>query len=160
MAGIVGGDGTASTGHAYYYTFRGIAPKANLVNLRALDSSGQGTDSSVISAIDRAITLKNAYGIRVINLSLGRMIQESYTEDPLCQAVQRAWQSGLVVVVAAGNYGRDNSMGTYGYGTITSPGNSPYVITVGAMKDMGTISKVDDLIASYSSKGPTFWIML
>ena len=60
VAGIVAGDGTSSSGHAYYYTFRGIAPKANLVNLRAHDSSGQGTDSSVISAIDRAITLKTA----------------------------------------------------------------------------------------------------
>src|SRR2546426_3820215 len=53
---------------------------------------------------------------------------------------QKAWQAGLVVVVAAGNNGRDNSMGTSGYATITSPGNSPYVITVGAMKDMGTIA--------------------
>jgi serine protease AprX len=59
------------------------------------------------------------------------------------------------VVVAAGNDGRDNSMGTNGYSTITSPGNDPAVITVGAMKDMGTISRGDDLIASYSSKGPT-----
>src|SRR5207244_11604340 len=83
------------------------------------------------------------------------MIRESYTLDPLCQAVQRAWESGLVVVVAAGNNGRDDSMGTAGYATITSPANSPYVITVGAMKDMGTAARGDDLIASYSSKGPT-----
>jgi serine protease AprX len=155
VAGIVGGNGTASTGPNYVYTFRGIAPKANLINLRALDSNGQGTDSTVISAIDQAIALKSAHNIRVLNLSLGRTIQESYTLDPLCQEVQKAWEAGLVVVVAAGNNGRDNSMGASGYGTITSPANSPYAITVGTMKDMGTMARGDDLIASYSSKGPT-----
>ena len=61
----------------------------------------------------------------------------------------------MVVVVAAGNNGRDNSLGTNGYSTIASPANDPYVITVGAMKDMGTLARGDDAIASYSSKGPT-----
>ena len=63
---------------------------------------------------------------------------ESYQTDPLCQAVEQAWNAGIVVVVAAGNYGRDNPATTNGYGTITAPGNDPYVITVGAMKTMGT----------------------
>lgn len=155
VAGIVGGNGSASTEGNYIHTFRGIAPSSTLINLRALDSNGQGTDSSVISAIDRAIALQETYGIRVVNVSLGRTIQESYTLDPLCQEVAKAWAGGLVVVVAAGNNGRNNSMGTNGYGTITSPGNSPYAITVGAMKDMSSTSRGDDLIASYSSKGPT-----
>jgi serine protease AprX len=90
-----------------------------------------------------------------MNLSLGRGILEQYSLDPLCQAVERAWRAGIVVVVAAGNNGRDNSMGTSGYGTISSPANSPYAITVGAMKHMGTATRADDLMASYSSKGPT-----
>jgi len=60
-----------------------------------------------------------------------------------------------VVVVAAGNEGRDDSFGNEGYGTIMSPGNDPYVIAVGAMRSMGTPSRTDDLVASYSSKGPT-----
>jgi subtilisin family serine protease len=89
------------------------------------------------------------------NLSLGRPVFESYTVDPLCQAVEQAWKAGIVVVVAAGNEGRNNSAGTFGYGTITAPGNDPYVITVGAMKIEGTALRVNDLIASYSSKGPT-----
>jgi len=90
----------------------------------------------VISAIQEAIQLKSMYNIRVINLSLslGRPVFESYKLDPLCQAVEAAWKTGIVVVVAAGNSGRDNSQGTNGYATITSPGNDPYVITVGAMK--------------------------
>jgi serine protease AprX len=57
--------------------------------------------------------------------------------------------------VAAGNMGRYPD--TNGYATITAPGNDPYVITVGAMKPMGTPDRSDDLIASYSSKGPTLF---
>jgi serine protease AprX len=91
----------------------------------------------------------------VINLSLGRPVWESYQLDPLCQAAEAAYQAGIVVVAAAGNLGRDNSMDEHGYGTIVAPGNDPYVITVGAMNDMGTVSRTDDQIASYSSKGPT-----
>ena len=155
VAGIVGGGGTNSTGSNYFYTFKGIAPNVNLINLRVLDQNGNGTDSAVISAIQQAISLQAQYNIRVINLSLGRPVYESYTLDPLCQAVESAWNAGIVVVVAAGNNGRDNSQGTNGYGTVSAPGNDPYVITVGAMKTMGTPTRSDDLIASYSSKGPT-----
>ena len=89
----------------------------------------------------------------MINLSLGRGVFESYKLDPLCQAVEKAWKNGIVVVVAAGNNGR--YLPTSGYATVTSPGNDPYVLTVGSMKPMGTPERTDDLIASYSSKGPT-----
>jgi serine protease AprX len=155
VAGIVGGAAKSSYCSNCTRTLAGVAPDVNLINLRVLDKNGNGSDSKVIRAIQQAITLKNAYNIRVINLSLGRPVQESYTLDPLCQAVEAAWNAGIVVVVAAGNNGRDNSMGTNGYGTIAAPGNDPYVITVGAMKTNGTYSIVDDTIASYSSKGPT-----
>jgi serine protease AprX len=155
VSGIVAGDGKKSTGSQFTRTFEGIAPNADLVNLRVLDQNGNSTDSIVISALGEAVTIQSQYNIRVVNLSLGRPVFESYTEDPLCQAVEAAWKAGMVVVVAAGNDGRDNSAGTNGYGTIYAPGNDPYVITVGAMKTMGTPQRNDDLIASYSSKGPT-----
>jgi serine protease AprX len=155
VSGIIAGNGGSSTCGNCDVTFRGIAPNANIINLRVLDSNGSASDSTAIAAIQHAISLKNQYNIRVINLSLGRGIFESYTLDPLCQAVEQAWKAGIVVVVAAGNYGRDNSNNNYGYGTITAPGNDPYVITVGAMKTMGTATRTDDLIATYSSKGPT-----
>ena len=155
VAGLIAGNGADSTGPSYFRTFKGIAPNANLINLRVLDQNGAGTDSQVIAAISQAISLKSSYNIRVLNLSLGRPVFESYRLDPLCQAVEAAWKAGIVVVVAAGNDGRDNSFGTQGYGTITAPGNDPYVITVGSMKPMGTPTRTDDLIASYSSKGPT-----
>lgn len=154
VAGILAGDGFDSTcgvgypSHNCTRAFKGIAPGANIINLRALDQNGEGTDSGVIAAIGKAIQLKSTYNIRVINLSLGRPVYESYAVDPLCQAVEAAWRAGIVVVVAAGNNGR------VGYGTINAPGNDPYVITVGAMKTMGTPQRSDDLVASYSSKGP------
>src|SRR6266516_3573354 len=155
VAGIIAGNGRDSSYSTYARMFKGIAPNANLINLRVLDQNGQGTDSGVISAIQVAISLQGKYHIRVMNLSLGRQVFESYTQDPLCQAVEAAWKKGIVVVAAAGNYGRDNSMGTEGYATITSPGNDPYVITVGAMKTQGSRLRSNSLIASYSSKGPT-----
>jgi len=156
VAGIIAGNGNASTGPNDFYTFKGIAPNVSIVNLRVLDVNGSGSYSEVIAAIQTAIQLRSTYNIRVINLSLGGPVWESYTADPLCQAVEQAWQAGITVVVAAGNYGRDNNAGTTGYGTITSPGNDPYVITVGAMNTMGTPDRTDDVPATYSSKGPTF----
>src|SRR6266513_2302956 len=155
MSGIIAGAGWFSTGSNFTHTFKGIAPNANIINLRVLDQNGVGTDSSVIAAIQTAISLKSTYNIRVINLSLGRQAYESYKVDPLCQAVEAAWNAGIVVVVAAGNQGRNASAGTEGYGTIAVPGNDPYAITVGAMKTAGTPTRSDDTIASYSSKGPT-----
>ncbi len=153
IAGLIGGNGISSTGLIYSNTFRGIAPGVQIVNLRVLDANGSATDSSVIAALNQAVALKSQYNIRVINLSLGRGVFETYKLDPLCQAVEKAWKSGIVVVVAAGNNGR--YLPTSGYATVTSPGNDPYVLTVGAMKPMGTPQRSDDLIASYSSKGPT-----
>src|SRR5271165_4764694 len=155
VAGIIGGNGKDSTCPTCDVAIRGIAPNVNLINLRALDNTGAGTDSTVIAAIEAAIQLKDTYNIRVINLSVGRPVYESYTQDPVCQAVEQAWQAGIVVVVSAGNDGRDNSMGTNGYGTIEAPGNDPYVITVGAMNTKGTPDRIDDVMTSYSSKGPT-----
>jgi len=153
VAGIAAGSGVSSTGPQYTRTFRGVAPGASLIDLRVLDVNGVSNDSVVIAALDRAVALKSQYNIRVINMSLGRPIYESYKYDPICQAVAAAWKNGIVVVVAAGNLGRN------GYSTILSPGNSPYAITVGAMKTEGTMTTTDDQIASYSSKGPT-WIDL
>src|SRR5437588_7239672 len=155
VAGIIASEGWFSTGSNFTHTFKGIAPNANVINLRVLDQNGAGTDSSVIAAIQTAISLKSTYNIRVINLSLGRQVFESYTLDPLCQAVEAAWSAGIVVVAAAGNQGRNDSAGTEGYGTIAAPGNDPYVITVGAMKTANTPTRTDDTIATYSSKGAT-----
>ena len=150
VAGIAAGNGAASIAARSSHVFKGIAPNANIIDLRVLDANGMSSDSAVIAAIEQAVALKSQYNIRVINLSLGRPIFESCTRDPLCQAVEAAWKSGIVVVAAAGNLGRN------GYATVLSPGNSPHAITVGCMKTMATNTRADDQIASYSSKGPTY----
>lgn len=150
VAGIIGGNGSLSGGQ-----YSGVAPGVSLIDLRALDANGAGSDSTVIAAIQQAIALQNTYNIRIINLSLGRGIPVSYTQDPLCQAVEAAWNSGILVVVAAGNYGRLSVNGSNGYGTVTAPGNDPYVLTVGASKSNGSALPQAETLASYSSKGPT-----
>jgi serine protease AprX len=150
VAGIIAGTGSVSNVAGSSHVLRGIAPNANLLDLRVLDQNGSSNDTAVIAAIQTAVQLKYIYNVRVINLSLGRPIYESCTLDPLCQAAEAAWNDGIVVVAAAGNLGRN------GYATILSPGNSPHAITVGAMKTEETYPRSDDLIASYSSKGPTY----
>ena len=156
VAGLIAGNGATSAGKHDYYTIQGVAHNVNLINLRVLDENGAGTDSQVIAAIHQAIALKSTYNIRIINLSIGRPIWESYTQDPLCQAVEQAWKAGILVVVSAGNQGRNLSANTEGYGTVEAPGNDPYVLTVGAVNTVNTIAITDDVMASYSSKGPTF----
>jgi serine protease AprX len=154
VAGLIGASGASSgTANGYAATYAGMAPNVNLINLRVLDQNGSGTDSGVIAAIEAAIALRSTYNIRVINMSLGRPVFESYTLDPVDQAVEAAWKAGIVVVTAAGNNGRYGLTG--GFGTVVVPGNDPSVITVGATMTELTATRVDDQIASYSSKGPT-----
>ena len=166
VAGIIAGSGLSSSGPGYKHTFHGIARGAFVVNVRVLDQYGQGTVSSVLAGIQYVVAIKNQYKYThpvVLNLSLGHPVGESYTTDPLCQAVEAAWKDGIVVVCAAGNNGRASSTNTPGapnegwgtaYGSIQSPGNDPYVITVGATKSMDG-NHSHDKIATYSSRGPS-----
>jgi len=128
-----------------------LAPGARLVSLRVLDHKGAGKSSDVIAALDWCVQHQADFGLRVVNLSLGQAVAEASADDPLNQAVERAWRSGLVVVTAAGNAGLLGS----GYGMISSPANDPLVIAVGALDDHGTVSADDDDAAPFSSKGPT-----
>ena len=115
---------------------------------------GSGDTSDVIAAIDFAIANRIKYNIRVINLSLGHPVFESYRDDPLCAAVQRAVNQGIVVVAAAGNFGKTTD-GRQVVGGIVSPGNSPAALTVGALNTKGTAAPSDDVMATYSSRGLT-----
>src|SRR5580704_2799176 len=98
VAGIVAGTGATSNVPGSAHVLRGIAPNANLLDLRVLDQNGNSTDSVVLSALQAAVNLKSEYNVRVVNLSLGRPIYESCTLDPLCEAAEAAWNSGIVVV--------------------------------------------------------------
>ena len=149
VAGIIAGSGFDSDGAR-----RGIAPGAHLVVLKALDERGDGFISSAIAAIDYAIEQRAAYNIRVINLSVAAGVYESYRTDPLTLAARRAVDAGIVVVTAAGNLGR-NAKGEAQFGGITSPGNAPWVLTVGAASHNGTADRRDDTVAPFSSLGPS-----
>ncbi len=151
VAGIIGGTATTTTS---LYT-GGIAPGVQLINVRVLGNNGQGLTSDVIAGIEWAITNRTKYKIRIINLSLGHIVTEPAAFDPLCQAVADASNAGIVVVVSAGNQGKSTRTGAPILGGITSPGNSPYAITVGAINTWGTVGRSDDTITTYSSHGPT-----
>jgi len=152
IAGIVGGNTSA----AKYVTpafAGGTAPAVKLIDVRVLGRTGSGRTSDVIDGIDWVIDHKRDYNIKVINLSLGHPVTEPSVTDPLCQAVERAVAAGITVVVSAGNYGV-TSAGAPVLGGITSPGNSPAALTVGAIDTKGTLDTSDDEVAAYSSKGP------
>ena len=141
IAGIVAGNGTRSAGE-----FVGIAPNANIVDVRVLGRTGSGRISSVVRGIEWVVAHKSTYGIRVINMSFGAPVTASYRTDPLSAAVQIAWQRGLVVVAASGNTGPQRN-------TVLTPGIDPYVITVGALDDAGTVVRGDDTLAPFSAWG-------
>lgn len=158
VAGIAGGNSASANSGGYSASFYGVAPGANLIGVRVLNASGVGYVSDVVAGIDWCIANKSAYNIRVMNVSLGHPVYERYTTDPLCLAVERAYQAGIVVVVAAGNRGRSvptNPDGPAAFGNIDSPGNDPFVITVGATNTRGTMDTGDDVMCTYSSHGPS-----
>jgi serine protease AprX len=153
IAGLITGSASAASGITTAYT-GGIAPGAELVNVRVLGPDGTGLTSDVIDGIDWVIANKATYKIRILNLSLGHAVMESAATDPLCLAVERAVRAGIVVVASAGNRGKADT-GQPILGGITSPGNSPYAITVGALNTWSTVSRSDDSVTTYSSRGPT-----
>ena len=153
IAGIIAGGASASTGITT--AFRGgVAPGVKLVNVRVLGPDGTGYTSDVIAGIEWVIENRDKYKIRAINLSLGHPVTEPSTTDPLCQAVMKASMAGIIVIASAGNAGKADD-GSPILGGISSPGNSPYAITVGAINTKGTPDRSDDIMATYSSRGPT-----
>ena len=145
VAGLI-----ASAGAPPSYMFQGVAPNANLVVAKVLDNQGASTTSTVIAAIEFIVRNQRALGVQVINLSLGHPVTAPAKFDPLVQAVESAIRRNIVVVVAAGNDGP-------GYASVNSPGNSPSAITVGAADGKTTITRRDDYVPSFSSRGPTWY---
>jgi serine protease AprX len=194
VAGVAAGSGWGSRQRSLlgtewypgnYGDFSGIAPNANVISLKVIDYKGAGTLSSAIRALDYCISVRYTYNIRVINISLGAPIWQSYKVDPLCQAVERCVENGIVVVCSAGNFGHNDVITGYDgagkpiyqtvYGGISSPANDPKVITVGATKNTSQTTLIwpnrysppyinpnpaplrrsDVQVASFSSRGPT-----
>ncbi|MCL2703091.1 MAG: S8 family serine peptidase [Defluviitaleaceae bacterium] len=120
VAGIATGNGAASNGR-----YVGVAPGCGLVGVKILDDKGRGDTAEFLAGIQWTITNKDKYNIRVANMSVGT---SNVSGEPLVRAVEAAWDKGIVVCAAAGNGGPGPS-------TITSPGTSRKVITVGSSDD-------------------------
>jgi serine protease AprX len=143
IAGLVAGNGTSSGGK-----WKGVAPGASILSVKTAGADGAADVSNILAAIQWVVSFKDRYNIRVLNLSLGTDSTQDWRVDPLNYAVERAWAAGMTVVVAASNQGPAP-------GTITKPADDPWVITVGASDDRGTVGVGDDLLPDFTGRGPT-----
>ncbi len=141
MAGIIVGNDTA-TGTT------GLAPDAKLTSIKVGTANGTVDVTQVIAAVDWVVQHRNddtSYPIKVINLSYGSGGQVQPWNDTLGFAVEKAWQSGIVVVAAGGN---DGSAAT----ALANPASDEYVLTVGAATTKGTASVTDDILAAFTNQ--------
>jgi serine protease AprX len=143
VAGLIAGNGASSNGQ-----YSGEAPGARLVSIKVAGATGTTHLSTLILGLQWAVDHRATLGIKVLNISLGFSTVLSTVINPLDQAVEAVWNSGIAVIVSAGNAGPFN-------GTILAPGDDPLVVTVGALDDMATQSPRDDEITDFSSAGPT-----
>ena len=137
VAGILGGSGAASMGK-----YKGMAPGCSLIGLKVLDRFGNGNKEDILAAFQWLMNHREEYRIRVVNISVGTTYRTRNDKDVLVRGVEQLWDQGLVVVAAAGNQGPEP-------GSITAPGCSKKVITVGS-SDM-LLGK-----EGISGRGPTF----
>jgi serine protease AprX len=143
VAGIIG-NSDKENGH-----YVGIAPGVNFVSVRVLDETGMGTYADVLRGLNWVVQHKDEYNIRVLNMSMYATPVAPYWADPYNLAVMAAWKAGIVVVASAGNSGPEPL-------SVGVPGNTPYIITVGAFTDNFTPSDFgDDYIPEFSASGPT-----
>ena len=143
IAGLVGGNGTNST------KYIGVAPKANLIAVKVGSTDGSALMSDVVNGLNWVDTNRSTFNIKVVNLSLSSSTAQSYKTDPLDAAVEVLIFHKVLVVVSAGNLGTATGSVTY------SPGNDPFVLTVGAVDDKTTTSYTDDVVPTWSSRGTT-----
>ena len=144
IAAMIGGNGASSDGR-----YRGVAPGCGLIAVKVLDFRGNGFASDVLVGLRWIRENKEKYGIRVANISVGSLSRKDMSENSvLVRGVDAAWDDGLVVVVAAGNHGP-------GRMTITTPGISRKVITVGCSDDYKEVEVMGNRMVDYSGRGPT-----
>jgi serine protease AprX len=150
-AGDAAGNGAASSGK-----YTAPAPEANVIGVKVLNKMGSGSLETVMQGVQWCIDYNEKGSpnrIHIISMSLGSTAESFTTEndDPMVKIVEKAWEKGIVVCVAAGNEGPEAQ-------TIASPGLSDEVITVGALDDRNTeTDRGDDDVASFSSRGPTIY---
>ncbi len=144
VSGIIGGNGFLSGGR-----YTGVAPKCDLIGIKVLDQKGDGNISDVLAGLQWIIDNKAKYNIRVVNISVGTTTKDNADENSLLvKGVNAVWDAGIVVVVAAGNNGPSPM-------SISTPGISRKVITVGSSDDRITVELFGNKTMDYSGRGPT-----
>jgi serine protease AprX len=140
LAGIIAGDGK----------HMGVAPDATLVDIQVADAKGNTSLSTVLRGLEAIQDLNDndeaEDDIDVVNLSLSTDSPLPPAFDPLSRALTELWDSGVTVVVAAGNDGPC-------WGTVSSPGNTPTLLTVGALDEGARSDSDDDTVADFSARG-------
>ncbi|MGN0141102.1 MAG: S8 family peptidase [Roseburia sp.] len=145
ISGIIAGSGSMSEGGRY----SGIAPESRIVMLKVLDSDGNGDTEKMLRGIDWILKNRKTYQIRLLNISVGMLPTAGKKEQQeLLAAVDELWDQGVMVVAAAGNNGP-------GEETVTIPGISRKVLTVGSSDDEEVTGQKRSLISGYSGRGPT-----
>jgi serine protease AprX len=152
VAGLIASSGASSDNQ-----FQGVAPRVTLVGFKVLDKNGSGRTSDVIRALEYLAANHARLHVQVVNLSLGHPIFSPAQDDPLVQAVEKCSAAGLIVVASSGNYGQNATTGVTGYTGLTSPGNAPSALTFGAANTHDTVTRTDDTVADYSSRGPSWY---
>jgi serine protease AprX len=143
VAGIIAGSGKASGGIC-----AGIAPRANIISLKVLDNRGIGREDNVLQGIWWIIDNGKYFNIRIVNISFGAFGRNELQNKKLVEAVELLWDLGYLVVAAAGNSGPEIS-------TISTPGDSKKIVTVGAADDNIKIIVNGKVTRNYSGRGPT-----
>jgi serine protease AprX len=136
--------GVAAAAGAEDPRYAGVAPGADVLDVRVADEQGATDLVTVLRGLEAAAKA----GADVVNLSMSSGSPLPYHVDPLTIALDRMWASGVVVVVPTGNDGPKSA-------TITSPGSDPNLLTVGALDEKVTAERGDDAVAGFSGRGPT-----
>jgi len=142
MAGLIAASGAASNGG-----YRGVAPRASLIDVKVADEQGRTDLITVLRGLQWVSDHRK--DVQVVNLSLSSNSPLPYQIDPLTQALESLWQRGITVVVPSGNDGPDT-------GSVTSPGNDPLLLTAGGLDALGTADRTDDAVGAWSGRGPTW----
>lgn len=134
--------GVACGGGIFSHSNIGVATQANIISIKALGKNGDSNSNVILDAMQWIYENHKIYNISVVCMSFGAESGDSF--DPLSRGAEALWKAGITVVAAAGNSGPNKN-------SIKSPGNNPYIITVGAL-DVKNFQ-----VASFSSRGPTIY---
>ncbi|MCB0969339.1 MAG: S8 family serine peptidase, partial [Ilumatobacter sp.] len=118
LAGIVAADDPANG-------ISGLAPGAGIVSVKVAGRDGSVMPLDLIKGIDWVVANADQYDIGVLSLAFNAPTTDPTTEQMLLDAVERAWDAGLVVITAAGN---DGGVG------LTAPASSRSSIAVAAVE--------------------------